>query len=94
MAILDTECWVEDNQVLWTFYKKSVATDEVLGPNSGLSPQVLRNILLHKYLRRLLNCSRQLPDYTKFEFISRLAGHTEKIRRTLTAWSWLSYQKN
>ena len=99
VAILDTECWIEQNLVLWTFFKKPVATDEVLGPDSGFSPQVLRNILLQEYLRRLLNCSRQLPDYIKLGFINKfnlelkLAGHSQKFRTTLTTWAWEIYKK-
>ena len=98
VAILDTDCWVEGDLVWWTFYKKSIATDEVLGPDSGFTPQVLRNIILQEYLRRLLNCSRLLPDYVKLKFISKfnlelkLAGHSEGFRTNMTAWAWQVYQ--
>ena len=75
---------------MFEFYKKEVASDKVLGPNSGFAPAVLRNILLQEYLRRLLNCSRELDRKSKmthlthFNLMMMKAGHTEKFRFNLT----------
>ena len=71
IAVLDTECWVEQDIVMFQFYKKDCSTDAVIGPDSGFTHQVVRNIVLQQYLRRLLNCSRTLVDETKFWFLSR-----------------------
>ena len=71
LPILDLECWVEpDNNVSFSFYKKEVNSDAILGPNSGFSPKVLRNILVQEYLRRLLNCSRSLNEQIKYQFLN------------------------
>ena len=49
LPTLDLECWVSgNNQVEFTFYKKNVSTNNVLGPDSGFTPSVLRNILLQE----------------------------------------------
>ena len=98
LAILDLECWVNlDNQVQLTFYKKTVSTDNVLGPDSGFTPSVLRNILLQEYMRRLLNNSRNLDRQIKLSHISKFnldlmnAGHTEGFRLSLTSQAIKSY---
>ena len=49
LPILDLECCVSgNNQVEFTFYKKNVSTNNVLGPDSSFTPSVLRNILLQE----------------------------------------------
>ena len=50
LPILDIKCWIKDDIIMFDFYKKDVNTDNVLGPNSGFTPKVLRNILLQEYL--------------------------------------------
>ena len=62
----------------------------MIGPNSGFTPSTVRNILKNEYLRRILNCSVELPDEVKNFHLSRLnldaknAGHTAEFRRSLT----------
>ena len=91
LPILDIRCWIKDNNIQFDFYKKEVNTDNVLGPNSGFTPKVLRNILLQEYLRRLFNCSRNLDRCDKMIHLTRYnldvknAGHTEKFRNSITA---------
>ena len=98
VTMLDIECWVKQDLVLFNFFKKPVAIDEVLGPESGFTPQVVRNILIQEYLGRLLNCSRLLPGQVKLDHICRfnldlkMAGHCEQFRVNMTTWAWQIYQ--
>ena len=100
LPILDLACWVEDDgKVLHQFYKKEMATDKMLGPESGFSPKVIKNILLQEYLRRLLNCSTQLQHQQKYQFITRMnldllrAGHSERFISNLTIHAINQYEK-
>ena len=95
--MLDTECWVENNQVMHCFYKKECSTDQVIGPKSGFTPQVIRNIILQEYLRRFTNCSRTLPDSDIWKHINRFnldlmnAGHSQRFRQNMTSWAYKIY---
>ena len=60
LPILDLACWVQNNLVLTTFYKKPMASSSVISPNSTFSPKVVRNIILQEAIRRLTNCSPSL----------------------------------
>ena len=98
LPILDLECWVSDNNLIeFTFYKKNVSTNNVLGPDSGFTPSVLRNILLQEYMRRLLNNSRNLDRQLKLQHITRFnldmmnAGHKQDFRLSLTSQAIKSY---
>ena len=91
LPILDLECWVnEAGLVMFSFYKKKVNNDAILGPKSGFAPTVLRNILLQEYLRRMMNCSKELDDSIRFNHLSRInldmmnAGHSESFRANIT----------
>ena len=78
------------NIVMFSFYKKEVSSNQVLGPDSGFIPNVLRNILLQEFIRRLMNCSKEL-DWTektahlsKFNLLLKKSGHRENFRLNLT----------
>ena len=70
IPILDICCWIVNNIVMFEFYKKDVSSNCVLGPDSGFTPAVLRNILLQEQLRRLMNCCRELEVSRKMTHLS------------------------
>ena len=96
VAVLDMECYTDGKFIYHVFYMSS---RHAVGPNSGFTVQVIRNIVIQEYLRRLLAFSPTLPDTMKFKSISIFnldlmkAGHTEKFRKNMTAWAVSSYKK-
>ena len=62
MPILDLKVWVnEENVIMHEFYAKDVSSKAVVHCDSALPENVKRTVLSQEGLRRLLNCSRQIP---------------------------------
>ena len=89
LPILDLECWMEDDLVKTTFYKKSVATDSLITPKSGFTNRVTRNILVQEGVRRLVNCSPDLPASQRlhhlslFSLLMKKSGHCQSFRQNI-----------
>ena len=90
LPILDLACWVKDEKVITTFYKKEVSSSNVVTPNSGFTPKVIRNIITQEAVRRLINCSPELDWEEKVKHLTRFnldlmrGGHREGFRRSIT----------
>ena len=74
MPILDLKVWVsESNMITHEFYAKEVSSKSVIHFNSALPDNVKRTVLSQEGLRRLLNCSRDLPWDEKAKHLSEFA---------------------
>ena len=73
LPILDLNVWMESNTVMFEFYRKSVANRNVLNSRSAFPVSTQRCILVEEGLRRLRNCSPDLPRDRKMYFLSDFA---------------------
>ena len=76
----------KDNVVWHEHYEKSVATKKVLHSQSALAWRTKRNVAVSECIRRLRNCSLDLPWERKAHFLSeymgrlKQAGYNERFR--------------
>merc|ERR1712237_304170 len=70
---LDLKVWVENGEIRFEFFKKPVSSPYVVLAKSALSEQTKRSSLVAEGMRRLLNCSVELPWETKVAHLSRFA---------------------
>ena len=61
MPVLDMKIWIQDNQIMFTFYKKDVSSKFTIMKRSALSENTKRNTLFMEALRRIQNTSSVLP---------------------------------
>ena len=86
LPILDMEVWVEDNQIMFWFYQKPMASRALVSPRSAITTRETKNILLEEGSRRLRCCSPGLPWSTKAAILTSFAiqmmdsGHKEGFR--------------
>ena len=87
IPILDLKCWMDDNKKVWyEHYEKPVATTKVLHSQSALAWCKKRDVAVSECVRRLRNCSLDLPWQRKAHFLSnymgrlKQAGYNEKFR--------------
>ena len=87
MPILDLKVWVnETNVIKHEFYAKDVSSKSVIHRNSALPDTVKRTVLSQEALRRLLNCSRDLPwnekakHLTEFSLRLHFSGYDKRFR--------------
>ena len=98
MPILDLKVWVnEDNVIMHEFYAKDVSSKAVVHCNSALPENVKRTVLSQEGLRRLLNCSRQIPwdekakHLTEFSKQLQFSGYNKSFRFHTIASSIKAY---
>ena len=86
---MDLEVWVEYGKIYHQFYKKPMAGRKLVQSRSAFSTTKKRSILLEEGLRRLRNCSPELPWSNKAYFLNkfssdmRYSGHNLSFRRTV-----------
>ena len=86
MPVLDLELWVENNQILHSFYKKKASSQYTILKRSALSYSITKSTLLQEAMRRLGNISGSLPKeevskvMTKYSNMLRISGYSEKER--------------
>ena len=86
LPILDLACWVEDNQLWFRHYEKSVSSKKLIPKRSALPLKVKRNVFVNECVRRLKNCSLELPWEEKANFLTdymarlKVAGYNQKFR--------------
>ena len=89
MPILDCEVKVEDNKILYKFYKKPMASPLVMMKDSALPENIKRSSLIQEVVRRLRNTKRSLPWDLKAEILSefsnsmKLSGYPENYRQNI-----------
>ena len=82
MPILDLQCTVRENKILFKFFKKPMANPILMTKSSAMPFQVKRASLAQEALRRLRNTSRSLPWS---EAASILSEYSHKLM--LSGWS-------
>ena len=86
MPLLDLQCMVKNNQILYKFFKKSMSSKYVMVQNSAMPMKIKRNALVQEVIRRLRNTSRSLSWSVKAEILSefsmsmKMSGWSEKFR--------------
>ena len=86
LPILDMMVWVENSQVMFTFYQKPMASRALVSPRSSITTRETKNILLEEGSRRLRACSPSLPWATKAAVLTNFSiqmmdsGHKEGFR--------------
>ena len=98
MPILDLKVWVnEENVIMHEFYAKDVSSKAVVHCKSALPENVKRTVLSQEGLRRLLNCSRQIPwdekakHLTEFSKQLQFSGYNKSFRFHTIASSIKAY---
>ena len=82
MPILDLQCTVRENRIVFKFFKKPMANPILMTKSSAMPFQVKRASLAQEALRRLRNTSRSLPWS---EAASILSEYSHKLM--LSGWS-------
>ena len=86
LPVLDLQVQVCNDRIVTKFYKKPMATDKVIHRRSAISDRAKRSILVQEGVRRLYNCSPNLPWSVKSEIMQDFAvsmmksGHSESFR--------------
>ena len=90
LPVLDLEVWAgDDNIVRHGFYKKSMASLQVVMAGSALPSANKRAILVAEAVRRMKNCSADLPveDIAKhistFNLAMKNSGHSHRFREVI-----------
>ena len=90
MAILDMEVWMDNNNVLYQHYEKTVASKAVLNAQSAQSAACKRSVHTMEIVRRMLNTSQKLdwslyvaPILTEYMQRMKLAGYGERYRKAV-----------
>ena len=101
LPVLDIEVWVgKDNIVRHAFYKKEMATKQVLMARSALPSSGKRAISVAEAVRRLKNCSIDLPakeiasHLNTFNLQMQNSGHSTRFRGVIVARAMAVYNKS
>ena len=72
LPTLDTEIWYDSsaNKVFYSSFEKKTCPNRVLQKQTALSETCIRASLTQEVVRRLKNCSRDLPNTVKQEILS------------------------
>ena len=73
LPTLDTKLWWDGVSVKYEFFEKDMCTNLVLQKDTALSTSCIRSSLTQEVVRRLMNCSRDLPIELKQAVLSKFA---------------------
>ena len=99
MPILDIEVKMENNKVMYRYYRKKIANSMVVHFNSAMPRNMKRTTLSNEVLRILRNTSREAPVEVKTFLLSEFAGrmkdsgYPEKFRKEVIKSGWEGYEK-
>ena len=89
MPILDLEVWVEDGVIYHQFYKKPMASRDLVSAITAFSTAKKRSILMEEGLRRLRNCfpgmswREKVVHLNRFSSDLKRSGHSPSFRKTI-----------
>ena len=98
IPVLDLEVWVEGDEIKHEFYRKPVANTRLVMNRSALSTGSKRVILTEECLRRMRNCSINLPWQEKakhlnvFSLDMKESGYPEGYRKGILSRSIRRYE--
>ena len=99
MPILDLEVKMENNRIMYRYYRKKIANSMVIHFDSAMPLKMKRTCLSNEVIRILRNTSREAPveirSFLLSEFADRLrsSGYPEKLRRDIIQSGWEGYFK-
>ena len=78
LPCLDLQLWVDVDEegvpsVKFEFFKKEMCSDLVVMKRSAISNQCKRSTLFSEEIKRLVNCSPELPWTTKAKHLSKFS---------------------
>ena len=102
MPILDLKVWTEEidgfTQIRHTFYKKPMASNLTLRNGTAYPKNRMRAVMVEEALRRLRNCSPELPKeekgkhMTDFALGLKMSGHDERFRMDIIKGAMKIYE--
>ena len=102
LPILDLKVWLEKKKgfrIMHEFYKKPMATRYTLRKGTAYPKEKIRAVLVEEVMRRLRNCSPELSEERKGEFLTEYAkemqnsGHDEALRKEVMERALWKYEK-
>jgi hypothetical protein len=98
VPVLDTEMFMKENRIMFSFYSKPMATNYVIPDRSAHPKKVKRTTLIQEGVRRLLNVSPDLPDQERidvmeaFDLKMRYSGYVRKYRWNIIESAFAIYE--
>ena len=99
LPILDLEVQMENNIVLYRFFRKEMANFKVIMAKSAMPYKMKKTCLIQEVVRILRNTSRRLDDSIKTHFLSEFSlrlkesGYTDKVRLEIIQKGVTAYEK-
>ena len=99
MPILDLEVWIEENKVMYQYYRKPMSNFLVLMERSAMPTKMKRVCLIQEIVRILRNTKKELHEKVKIGFLNEFAlrmkdsGYTSTFRREVIEGGVKAYEK-
>ena len=99
MPILDLCIRMEENKIIYKFYKKPVSNPILMRQDSAMPERIKRNSLVQEGIRRLCNTKRELPWSLKKDILSEfshklmMSGYSDKYRLEVISAAILGYER-
>ena len=99
MPVLDIQMKMQNNKVIYKFYKKPISSKKVILANSALPSSIKRASLTEGAIRRLRYTDRSLPWSMITEILSeysnemRLSGYNHKFRAEIISAALKGFRK-
>ena len=99
MPVLDLETWSDGSKILYSFYRKEVASPFTILSRSAMPEKIKRITLTMEVIRILKNTSKELPWISKANMLTNLAarmkvsGYGEAYRLEVVQQGILGYQR-
>ena len=74
LPTLDCQLWIENNEILHTFYEKPQVGNRVLLHNTALASTSLNSSIIQEGVRRLLNTSENVSDKVRTGILDKFAS--------------------
>ena len=73
LPTLDTELWMENKQIMYSFFEKATVGNKVICRDTALPQTSIRSSLLQETVRRMVNCSEKLDLESRQNILSKFA---------------------
>ena len=99
MPLLDLCVRIEDNTIVYKFYKKAVSNPVLMRQDSAMPDRIKRNALVQEGMRRLRNTKRELPWELKVEILSEfshklmVSGYNDRFRYEVISAAVIGYER-
>ena len=99
LPVLDVKVWIEENRILWEFYKKPISNKMTIHKRTAVPYKDKRQTVLQEALRRLRNTHPDLGDtvrdkhLTEYSKSMKLSGWNETERHQVIKGALNIYQE-